>query len=45
MSGNMVTQVATARDRVAERMTREELSRAQRLAQEYWETYVVPFRN
>ena len=36
---------AKARDRVAERMTREELSRAQSLAQEYWETYVVPFRN
>ena len=36
---------AKARDRVAERMTREELSRAQSLAQEYWEAYVVPFWN
>ena len=29
----------------AESMTREEISRAQQLAREYWEAYVLPFRN
>ena len=31
--------------RTAESMTRGEISRAQQLAREYWEAYVLPFRN
>ena len=34
-----------ARESMAESMTREEISRAQRLAREYWKAYVLPFRN
>ena len=34
-----------ARDAIANRMTREELARAQELARQYWEAFVVPFRN
>ena len=34
-----------ARETIAESMTREERVRAQELAREYWETYVLPFRN
>ena len=33
------------RDRIAESMTREEISRAQQLARDYWDAYVLPFRN
>ena len=34
-----------AREVMAESMTREEISRAQELSREYWEAYVLPFRN
>ena len=34
---------AEPRDRVGQRMTQD--ARAQRLAQQYWEAYVLPFRN
>jgi TPR repeat protein len=30
---------------VAESMTRKERARAQKLSREYWEAYVLPFRN
>ena len=30
---------------VAEQMTRDGLARAQKLAREYWEVYVLPFRD
>ncbi len=30
---------------VAKRMTREGIARAQELAREYWEDYVLPFRD
>ena len=33
------------RKRIAESITREEIARAQKLAREYWEKYVLPFRN
>ena len=36
---------ATIRDRVAEWMTDEARNRAQRLSHEYWEKYVLPFRD
>jgi TPR repeat protein len=41
------TLAAEARDIVAQRMTSEAEARdqAQRLAQEYWDTYVLPFRD
>ena len=39
------TQAAEARDRAAQRMTHEARDRAQRLAREYWEAHVLPFRN
>ena len=29
----------------AESMSREDLARAQKLSREYWEAYVLPFRN
>ena len=34
-----------AREFVAKSMTREEISRAQELSREYWEAYVLPFRD
>ena len=34
-----------AREFMAGSMTREEISRAQKLSREYWEAYVLPFRN
>lgn len=34
-----------ARDAIANRMTREEIARAQEFARQYWEAFVVPFRN
>ena len=36
---------AEAKDHVGRRLTDEALVHAQRLAQEYWEVYVLPFRN
>ena len=39
------TPASKARDVVAQRMTPEARARAQRLAQQYWEAYVLPFRN
>ena len=33
------------KERVTESMTREQLARAQDLAREYWQRYVMPFRN
>ena len=33
-----------AREAMAKSMTREEISRAQQLAREYWEAYVLPFQ-
>ena len=33
------------RDNVASRMTREEVARAQNLAQQYWESHVLPFQD
>ena len=30
---------------IAESMTREQRARAQELARQYWEAYVLPFRN
>ena len=33
------------KERVAESMTREGRARAQELARQYWEAYVLPFRN
>ncbi len=36
---------AEVRDIVAERMTYEARDHAQRLAQQYWEKYVLPFQN
>ena len=39
------TLAAEARDIVAQRMTSEARDQAQRLAQEYWDTYVLPFRD
>ena len=33
------------KERVTESMTNEGRARAQKLAREYWETYVLPFRN
>ena len=40
-----VTSAAEARDTAAQRMTYEARERAQRLAQQYWEKYVLPFQN
>ena len=39
------TSAAEARDTAAQRMTYEARERAQRLAQQYWEKYVLPFQN
>ena len=39
------TGAAENRDRVAGRLTPEARNRAQKLAREYWEAYVVPFRD
>ena len=39
------TSAVEARDIVAQRVTSEARDRAQRLAQEYWEAYVLPFRD
>ena len=33
------------KERVTESMTNEGRARAQKLAHEYWEAYVLPFRN
>ena len=38
--GNMRAKEATTRD-----MLRADISAAQRLARQYWEKYVLPFRN
>ncbi len=40
-----VTSAAEVRDITAERMTYEARNHAQRLAQQYWEKYVLPFQN
>ena len=37
--------IEAAKKIIAESMTREELARAQELAREYWEDYVLPFRD
>ena len=39
------TGAAEARDRVAGRLTPEAHNHAQKLAREYWEAYVAPFRD
>ena len=33
------------KQRIAESITREEIPCAQKLARQYWEKYVLPFRN
>ena len=43
--GLIQLQSAEARDTAAQRMTYEARERAQRLAQQYWEKYVLPFQN
>ena len=37
-------QAEESKERVAKSMTRGEIARAQKLAREYWEKYVLPFR-